>query len=60
MKYGVKLKKVMKRKKIDSDPVFDEKCLRTNIKSGNKKITRNFKNGKNKPPKEGSMCICLQ
>ena len=56
----MKLKKVMKRKKIDSDPVFDEKCLRTNIKSGNKKITRNFKNGKNKPPKEGSMCICLQ
>ena len=27
----------MKRKKIDSDPVFDEKCLRTNIKSGSKK-----------------------
>ena len=36
MKYGVKLK-VMKRKKIDTDPVFDDKCLRTRIKSDNKK-----------------------
>ena len=38
----MKLKKVMKRKKIDSDPVFDEKCLRTNIKSGNKKNHQKF------------------
>lgn len=42
MKYGVKLKKVMKRKKIDSDLVFDGKCLKTKIKSDNKKNHQKF------------------
>ena len=42
MKYGVKLKKVMKRKKIDSDLVFDDKCLKTKIKSDNKKNHQKF------------------
>ena len=47
----------MKRQKTHSDLVFDQKCLRTRIKSYNQKITTIFKNGKNdsfKPPKEGS------
>ena len=38
----MKLKENMKRKKINIDPVFDDKYLRTKIKSCNKKINTNF------------------
>ena len=45
------------RKEFDSKPVYNEKYLKTKIKSYNGKINTNFHN--NKIPKEGSQCICL-
>ena len=44
-------------KKIDSNPVYNEKYIKTKIKSYNGKINTNFHN--NKIPKEGSEYICL-
>lgn len=52
----------MKRKKFDSDPLLDDKCLKNKIKSCNNKIKKKFKNGRNnsaRPPKEVSKYICL-
>ena len=45
------------KKEFDSKPVYNEKCIKTKIKSYNGKINTNFHN--NKIPKEGSQCICL-
>ena len=45
------------KKEFDSKPVYNEKYLKTKIKSYNGKMNRNFHN--NKVPKEGSQCICL-
>ena len=45
------------RKEFDSKPVYNEKYLKSKIKSYNGKINTNFHN--NKLPKEGSQCICL-
>ena len=57
-------KEKYEKKKSDSDPIFNDKRLRTKIKSYNKKITTDFKNGKDnstKPFKEGSGAfVCLQ
>ena len=44
-------------KEFNSEPVYNEKYLKTKIKSYNGKINANFHN--NKIPKEGSQCICL-
>ena len=43
------------KKEFDSEPVCDEKYLRTKIKSYNGKVNTNFQN--NKTLKEGSQCI---
>ena len=45
------------QKEFDSNPVYNEKYIRTKIKSYNGKINANFHN--NKIPKEGSQCIYL-
>ena len=45
------------KKEFDSEPVSDEKYLRTKIKSYNGKINTNFRN--NTIKKEGSQCVCL-
>ena len=45
------------RKEFDSKPVYNEKYLKSKIKSYTGKINTNFHN--NKIPKEGSQCICL-
>ena len=45
------------KKKIDSEPVYKERYLKTKIKSYNEKINTNFDN--NKMIKEGSQCSCL-
>ena len=44
-------------KKTDSKPVYNEKYLKTKIKSYNRKIDLDFTN--NKISKEGSQFICL-
>ena len=44
-------------KKFDSEPVYEVKYLKANIKSCNGKINTNFHN--NKIPKECSQRICL-
>ena len=41
-------------KDFNSDPVYNEKCLKAKIKS---KINTNFHN--NKIPNEGAHCVCL-
>ena len=53
------IKQIMKRKKIDSDPVFGDKCLRAKIKSYHSKITTNLENVKSNS-KEGSKCIFVR
>ena len=45
------------KKEFDSEPVYNEKYLKTIIKSYNGKINTNFHN--NKIPKEGYQFICL-
>ena len=45
------------KKEFDSEPVYNEKYLKTKIKSFNGKINTNFHN--NKIPKEGSQYIFL-
>ena len=42
---------------FDSEPAYNEKYVKTKIKSDNEKIYTNFHN--NKIPTEGSQCICL-
>ena len=44
-------------KEFESDPVYNEKYLKAEIKSYTEKIKRNFHN--NKISKEGSQCIFL-
>ena len=58
-KYNEIWKKVSNiiRKEFDSKPVYNEKYIKTKIKSCNEKINTNFHN--NEIPKEGSQCICL-
>ena len=45
------------KKGFDSELVYNEKYLRTEIKSYERKISTNFHG--DKIPKEGSHCICL-
>ena len=45
------------KKEFDSEQVYNEKYLKTKIKSHNGKINTNFHN--NKIPKEASQFICL-
>ena len=45
------------KKQFDSKPVYNDKYIKTKIKSYNGKINTNFHN--NNIPKEGSQCICL-
>ena len=45
------------KNEFDSEPAYNEKYLKTKIKSCNGKIYINFHN--KKIPKEGSQCICL-
>ena len=45
------------KKEFDSNPIYNEKYIKTKIKSYNGKINTNFHN--NKTPKEGSQYICL-
>ena len=45
------------KKEFDSEPAYNEKYIKTKIKSYKGKINTNFHN--NKLPKEGSQCICL-
>ena len=45
------------KKDFDSEPVYNEKYLKSKIKSYNGKISTNFHY--NKIPKEGSQLICL-
>ena len=45
------------KKEFDSNPVYNEKYIKTRIKLYNGKINTNFHN--NKITKEGSQCICL-
>ena len=45
------------KKELDSKAVYNEKYLKTKIKSYNGKINTSFYN--NKIPKESSQCICL-
>ena len=55
MKFGKKVKIVLK--KIDSEPVYNEKYLKTKIRSYNRKSNTNFYN--NKIPKESFKLIYL-
>ena len=45
------------KKLFDSEPLYNEKYLKTKVKSYDGKINTNFRN--DKMPKEGSHCICL-
>ena len=45
------------KKLFDSEPLYNEKYLKTKVKSYDGKINTNFRN--DKIPKEGSHCICL-
>ena len=58
-KYNEVWKKVSNifKKEFDSNPVYNEKYIKTKIKSYNGKINTNFHN--NKIPNEGSQCIFL-
>ena len=58
-KYNEIWKKVSKiiKKEFDNNLVYNEKYIKTKIKSYNGKISTNFHN--NKIPKEGSQCVCL-
>ena len=42
---------------VDSKPVYNEKYLRTKIKSYDAKVNPNFRD--NGTPKAGSLCVCL-
>ena len=58
-KYNEIWKKVSNiiKKEFGNKPAYNEKYIKTKIKSYNGKINTNFHN--NKIPKEGSQCICL-
>ena len=55
MKFGKKLK-IVSKKDIDSEPVYNEKHPKAKIKSSNGKVNTNFHN--NRMPKEDSRKIC--
>ena len=55
MKYRKKVSSITK-KEFDSNPVYNEKYVKTKVKSYNGKINTNVDN---KTRKEGSQCICL-
>ena len=57
-KYNEIWKKVssITKKEFDSNPVYNEKYVKTKVKSYNGKINTNVDN---KTRKEGSQCICL-
>ena len=52
-----KYNEITNNKEFDSDPAYNEKYLKSKIKSYNGKIHTNFHN--DKIPKEGSQCICF-
>ena len=52
----VKIKETTRRKKFHGHPVFDNKYLKTKIKSYQGRITTNFNS---KVPEAGSKWICL-
>ena len=56
-KFKKKLKIEKFKEKFHTKPVYNEKNLKTKIKSYNGKINTSFHN--NKIPKEGSQLICL-
>ena len=58
-KYNEIWKKVSKitKKEFDSNPVYDEKYIKTKLKSYNGKIDTNCHD--NKILKQGSQCLCL-
>ena len=45
------------KKEFDSEPVYNQKYLKTKIRSYKGKVNTNFHN--KKTPKEGAQCICL-
>ena len=56
------IRNILKREKIDSETVFNDQYLKTQIKSYNNKsttIVKNIYNYNNEMPKEGVACICL-
>ena len=58
-KYNEIWKKVRNsiKKEIDSETVYNEKYLKSQVQSYNGNFNTNFHN--NKRPKEGSQCVCL-
>ena len=46
------------KKEFDSDPVYNEKYLKTKINSYDGKINANFHN--DRVPEEGCYCVCLE
>ena len=52
-----KVSNIIKKREFDSNPVYNEKYIKTKIKSYNGKINKSFLN--NKIPERGSQCICL-
>ena len=44
-------------KKIDSEPIYNDKCIRTEVNSHNDKINTDFQN--NGILKDGTCCICF-
>ena len=57
MKFGKKISNITNNQ-FDSNPVYNEKYIKTKIKSYNGKINTNFHN--NKIAKEGSQCFVYQ
>ena len=57
MKFEKEVKNSIKKEFV-SEPVYNEKYLKTKIKSYNRKTSTNFH--KSKRPKEGSQCIFYQ
>ena len=57
MKFGKKVSNITNNQ-FDSNPVYNEKYIKTKIKSYNGKINTNFHN--NKIAKEGSQCFVYQ
>ena len=56
MKFGKNVSNII-TKEFVSDPVYNEKYLKTEITSYNRKINTNFYN--NEIQKHGSQCVCL-
>ena len=56
LKYRIKLK-VRFKKELDSEPVYNDKYIKTKIKSYNVKVYRNFQHSK--IPTDNEYCACL-